>query len=111
MSNTVTNVSSYAAPIQQVGLFDSNSAYATSSTSNPTGFIDVVFPKAFPKGSKVIVQVQIQTFNGGHSPGIRIMDVNSTGFKCRMNELVGSNKPNSDGKHYEETFGWVAYAY
>lgn len=112
MSNRVTKVSSSAAPIQQIGQFDSNSAFASSASNDSTGFIDVEFPQAFPAGSTVVVQVQIQTFHGNESPGIRIMDITNTGFKCRMNELlVFANKPISDGKHTNETFGWVAYSY
>lgn len=112
MANTVTNVSSAAAPILQVGQFDSNSDYPSSTKKDSSAFIDVQFPQAFPDGSKVIVQVQIQTFNGNNSPGIRIMDVTSTGFKCRMNELiVHPAELLSNGIHNTETFGWIAYSY
>lgn len=83
------------------------SATASGDTST---FHEITFPTAFPEGTQVVVIAQTQTFNGWDSPGIRLADVNETGFKIRFNELVGMGDPLSDGSHTEETVGWVAYS-
>ncbi|WP_223778792.1 hypothetical protein [Streptomyces sp. 135] len=70
-------------------------------------FTRVTFPTPFPEGSQVIVLTQVQTFNGPHTPGVRIANVNRTGFHIRMNELFGANIM-SDGVHTTETIGWLA---
>ena len=84
---------------------------ASETVSGDTStFHDVTFPTPFPEGSKVVVLAQTQTFNGRDTPGIRLADINETGFKIRFNELVGMGQPLSDGPHNEETVGWVAYS-
>lgn len=50
---------------------------------------------------------QVQTFNGPHTPGVRIANVTRTGFLIRLNELYGANTL-SDGVHAQETVGWFA---
>ena len=76
-------------------------------TSN---FETVTFPTPFPDNSNVIVFAQTQTFNGQDTPGIRIADVTTAGFKIRMNELVAAGQALSDGGHITETIGWVAFS-
>ncbi|MFE0755239.1 hypothetical protein ACFW16_14880 [Inquilinus sp. NPDC058860] len=71
-------------------------------------FTSVTFPKPYPAGSKVIVIPMVQTFNGPDTPGIRIADVTPEGFKIRINELVQSATPLSDGNHTTETIAWLA---
>ncbi|MBD2510317.1 hypothetical protein [Nostoc sp. ATCC 53789] len=72
-------------------------------------FTTVSFPTPFPSGSTVIVIPMVQTFNGPDTPGIRIADVNLSGFKIRLNEVVGGLGTIADGKHTTETIGWAAY--
>ncbi|MDA2804824.1 hypothetical protein [Nocardiopsis suaedae] len=71
-------------------------------------FTRVDFPAPFPAGSNVIVQTTVQTFNGPHTPGVRLHEVSETGFLIRMNELYGSGVT-GDGVHTTETVGWTAY--
>ncbi|MFV2121956.1 hypothetical protein ACE14D_27440 [Streptomyces sp. Act-28] len=71
-------------------------------------FTRITFPTPFPEGSEVIVLTQVQTFNGPHTPGVRIANVTRTGFHIRMNELFGANNIRSDGPHALETIGWLA---
>lgn len=79
------------------------------SAAGASGFTTVTFPTPFPNSSKVIVIPMVQTFNGIDTPGVRIADVTVTGFKIRMNELVGNaGSALSDGKHIKETIGWIA---
>ncbi|MFB6814085.1 hypothetical protein ACFCV8_06030 [Streptomyces sp. NPDC056347] len=70
-------------------------------------FTQVNFPTPFPAGSEVIVVPMTQTFNGPETPGIRIADVTVNGFKIRFNE-VRMGTQGSDGRHVEETVGWIA---
>lgn len=70
-------------------------------------FTRVSFPTPFPEGSEVIVLTEVQTFNGPHTPGVRIANVSRTGFHIRLNELFGTNIL-SDGVHATETVGWLA---
>ena len=111
-----------------VGFVSVNPAYATTiqagsvnlgspgpvvtSGGNTSAFTMVNFPTPFPEGSKVVVIPMVQTFNGADTPGVRIADVTTTGFKFRMNELVadGGGTPLSDGGHTTETIGWVAFS-
>ncbi|ELS52977.1 hypothetical protein [Streptomyces viridochromogenes] len=67
------------------------------------------FPTPFPSGSEVIVQTTVQTFNGPQTPGVRLHDVNETGFLIRMNEVYSSGTGTADGLHAEEIIGWTAY--
>ena len=76
---------------------------------NTSSFETVKFPTPFPEGSNVIVIPMVQTFNGADTPGVRIADINTTGFKIRMNELV-ANQAISDGNHMTETIAWVAFS-
>ncbi|MEV0538148.1 hypothetical protein [Kitasatospora sp. NPDC050463] len=39
---------------------------------------------------------------------LRIADVNTVGFKIRINELHANGKVASDGTHTSETVGWIA---
>jgi hypothetical protein len=57
--------------------------------------------------SKVVVLTQVHTFNGAHTPGLRIADVTPEGFLIRVNELYATNVK-SDGTHGNETVGWFA---
>lgn len=70
-------------------------------------FTRVNFPTPFPEASEVVVFAQVQTFHGPHTPGVRIANVNRTGFHIRMNELFGKNLL-SDGPHALEEIGWLA---
>jgi len=88
---------------------DSKNASETRN-NNLTTFETVIFPSPFPAGANVIVSAQTQTFNGNQTPGIRLADVTEAGFKIRFNELVTNKGAISDGKHIEETVGWVAYS-
>ncbi|WP_328957267.1 hypothetical protein [Kitasatospora purpeofusca] len=86
------------------------------SSSNPVAtqgggtstFTQVTFPAAFPDGSEVIVVPFVQTFNGADTPGLRIADVTTVGFKIRINEIHVNGKVTSDGTHASETVGWIA---
>jgi hypothetical protein len=84
----------------------SDNAQATQG-GNTSTFTRVTFPAPFPSGSTVIVLPFTQTFNGPETPGIRIADVTATGFLIRFNEVRTSNG-GSDGRHVEETVGWIA---
>ncbi|MGW4382437.1 hypothetical protein [Kitasatospora sp. NPDC004531] len=75
---------------------------------NTSTFTQVTFPTPFPSDASVIVVPFVQTFNGPDTPGLRIADVTTTGFKIRINELVGSGRALSDGRHTTETVGWIA---
>ena len=75
-----------------------------------TNFETVIFPTPFPDNSNIIVIPMVQTFNGQDTPGVRIADVTTTGFKFRMNELVAGGQALSDGGHITETIGWVAFS-
>ncbi|MFE0173163.1 hypothetical protein ACFWZ2_12650 [Streptomyces sp. NPDC059002] len=82
-----------------------------TKSGNTSTFTQVDYPTPFPAGSTVIVQTTVQTFNGSDTPGIRLADVNETGFLIRINELysTGNNGVQSDGTHTTETVGWTAY--
>ena len=86
----------------------SESSPSATSTSTST-FTKVNFPTPFPSGSKVIVIPMVQTFDGPHTPGLRIADVTNTGFKIRINELVTNKGALSDGVHNKELIGYVAF--
>lgn len=95
----------------QTGVLSLNSTHSSATDPEDTStFSSVDFPAPFPAGSKIIVIPMVQTFNGPDTPGIRITDVTTTGFKIRLNELVDQlHSAISDGVHYAETIGWVAY--
>ena len=99
----------YAVTIQAGSIRLSSPGPVVTTTSTST-FTTVNFPTPFPEGSDVIVLPVVQTFNGPDTPGIRIADVTTTGFKFRMNELVrgGPRQALSDGQHTTETIGWIA---
>ncbi|MEU8539609.1 hypothetical protein AB0C52_06330 [Streptomyces sp. NPDC048717] len=85
----------------------SNQPQATQG-GNTSTFTKVTFPTPFPAGSEVIVIPSTQTFNGPDTPGIRIADVTPTSFLIRFNEVRTTGGGNSDGRHTEETVGWIA---
>ncbi|WP_240107871.1 hypothetical protein [Streptomyces sp. MUM 203J] len=94
----------------QSGRVNLRSDHATETRGGQTGtFTRVSFPTPFPADAEVIVQTTVQTFNGPESPGVRLHDVDRTGFLIRLNELHSSGTGTSDGKHVEETIGWTAY--
>lgn len=76
---------------------------------NTSTFHTLTFPTPYPAGSTVVVIPMVQTFNGPHTPGIRISDVTETGFKCRINEVVTANGALSNGTHRREDIGWIAF--
>jgi hypothetical protein len=93
----------------QTGKLQLNSTSAAVVTGGDTStFTQVAFPAPFPNNAAVIVVPFVQTFNGPETPGLRIADVTPTGFKIRLNELVGGGKAISDGMHASETVGWIA---
>lgn len=98
----------------QTGSVNLNSPGSPETSGGDTSsFTDVSFPTPFPAGSEVVVVPMVQTFNGPDTPGVRIADVTTAGFKIRMNELV-VHDPNvhaiSDGGHTTEKIGWVAFS-
>ncbi|MER5349155.1 hypothetical protein ABT093_02315 [Kitasatospora sp. NPDC002551] len=93
----------------QTGKLQLNSTHATETTGGDIStFTQVAFPTPFPENTNVIVVPFVQTFNGPDTPGLRIADVTTTGFKIRFNELVGTGRALSDGPHTTETIGWIA---
>ncbi|MGW3071555.1 hypothetical protein [Kitasatospora sp. NPDC001132] len=93
----------------QTGKLELNSTNASELTGGATTtFTQVTFPTPFPDDAAVIVVPFVQTFNGPDTPGLRIADVTTTGFKIRFNELVGRGRALSDGPHTFETIGWIA---
>lgn len=99
----------------QVGKFTADENKPTEVNEKDTStFQHQAFPKPFPAGSEVVVFLQCQSFNGSHTPGIRLANVSNTGFDWRMNSLVVGkpNDPNEalgHGIHTIEDFGWIAY--
>jgi hypothetical protein len=94
----------------QSGKIALSSNHPTEKTGGKTStFTRVNFPTPFPSGSDVIVQTTVQTFNGPQTPGVRLHDVNETGFLIRMNEVYSSETGTADGLHAEEIIGWTAY--
>lgn len=95
----------------QAGSFKLNSGHASEVGTSTTTFTAITFPTPFPVGSNVVVIPMVQTFNGCQTPGLRIAEVSKSGFKVRMNEVIVDGKGAlSDGKHNEETIGYVAFA-
>ncbi|MFD4659764.1 hypothetical protein ACFWP2_29525 [Kitasatospora sp. NPDC058444] len=93
----------------QTGKLQLNSTHPSELTGGATStFTQVTFPTPFPDDTAVIVVPFVQTFNGPDTPGLRIADVTTAGFKIRFNELVGSGRALSDGPHTSETIGWIA---
>jgi hypothetical protein len=93
----------------QTGRLQLNSSNPVATSGGDTStFTQVVFPAAFPDGSTVVVIPFVQTFNGPDTPGLRIADVTTVGFKIRINELHASARVTSDGTHTTETVGWIA---
>ncbi|MGX2993799.1 hypothetical protein JNUCC64_05790 [Streptomyces sp. JNUCC 64] len=93
----------------QTGKLQLSSTSASELRGGDTStFVQVTFPSPFPDNAAVIVVPFVQTFNGPDTPGLRVDDVTTTGFKIRLNELVGGGKPRSDGPHTSETVGWIA---
>lgn len=93
--------------------------FTTSRQSDPSWY-QVTFPQAFSGSGEIVVTAQIQTYNGMDTPGLRIQNVDATGFQVRMNELVGNDVSSSaagdlgkiqtnDGHPNAETLGWIAY--
>lgn len=100
----------YAVTIQAGSINLSSPGPVVTGNGDTSMFTVVNFPTPFPEGSDVIVLPVVQTFNGADTPGIRIADVTTTGFKFRMNELVRGTPRQalSDGGHTTETIGWIA---
>ncbi|WP_405797363.1 hypothetical protein [Streptomyces sp. NBC_01506] len=93
----------------QTGKLELSSGQPIETTGgNTSTFTRVTFPSPFPSGSQVIVLAQTQTFNGAETPGIRLHDVTPTGFLIRLNEVNVNAGVRSDGRHVNETVGWVA---
>ncbi len=98
----------------QAGIIELCSPGPVVTANNDTStFKEVFFAEPFPEGSDVIVIPMVQTFNGPDTPGVRIADVTTKGFKFKMNELVrgGPRQALSDGKHTTETIGWMAVSF
>jgi hypothetical protein len=99
----------------QTGLINLDSTFpAELLDGNIATFTQVNFPTPFPAGSKVIVIPMVQTFNGAHTPGLRIANVTNEGFMIRINEVVCQppghpSAPLSDGTHVNEAIGYVAF--
>lgn len=89
-------------------------AAAAVKPKDDSSFASVTFPKPFPESSQVIVFPRTQTFNGPDTPGVRIDEVTTKGFKIRLNgliKLVGDQHQSlSSGNHIAETIGWIAVA-
>lgn len=93
----------------QTGSLTLSSSHPVATRSGDTStFTQVAFPTPFPQGTRVIVVPFVQTFNGSDTPGLRIADVTTTGFKIRINEIHAAGKVTSDGTHTSETVGWIA---
>jgi hypothetical protein len=71
-------------------------------------FTRITFPTPFPAGSEVVVFAQTQTFSGPETPGIRLHHVGPEGFLIRFNEANVNANVRSDGRHVNETVGWLA---
>lgn len=95
----------------QTGRLNLDSRHPVATTGGDTStFTRVTFPTPFPANSTVIVHATVQTFNGPETPGLRLHDVQPTGFLVRLNEINGSRDVGtSDGTHTTETIGWTAY--
>lgn len=93
----------------QTGKLQLSSSHPVATVGGDTSsFTQVTFPAAFPDGSTVVVVPFVQTFNGPDTPGLRIADVTTVGFKIRINELHAHGKVTADGTHTTETVGWIA---
>lgn len=93
----------------QTGKLQLSSSNPVAITGGDTStFTQVIFPAAFPDGSSVIVIPFVQTFNGPDTPGLRIAEVTTVGFKIRINEIHAAGKVTADGTHTAETIGWIA---
>jgi hypothetical protein len=101
---------SHTMSMMQSGKLALSSNHPTEKNGGQTStFTHVPFPTPFPSGSGVIVHATVQTFNGPQTPGVRLHDVNETGFLIRMNEVYSSETGTADGMHAEEIIGWTAY--
>ena len=101
----------------QMGRFDLGAPDSSELKGGDLGtFYHQKFETPFPPGSNVVVIPFVQTFNGAHTPGLRVADVDENGFMIRMNELVvldstagKGSESLSDGKHVDEEIGWIAF--
>jgi hypothetical protein len=96
----------------QTGLVTLKSPASSEIKPHDTStFAHVTFPTPFPAGAKVVVVPFVQTFNGPDTPGLRLAEITPTGFKIRMNELVGNGGKAvlSNGIHCAEEVGWIAF--
>lgn len=107
---TLIATPAYAVTIQAGSINLSSPGPVITGNNDTSTFRLVTFPTPFPDGSNVTVFPMVQTFRGADTPGIRIADVTTTGFRLRMNELVrgGPRQALSDGEHTTETIGWIA---
>ena len=89
------------------------------TASRVTGWYTVTFDTPFADKAVPVVFAQIQTLNGGNTPGLRLQNITNSSFQVRMDEVIMSGTTSStkgdlgkvegDGEHpYGETLGWVA---
>jgi len=89
------------------------------TASRATDWYTVKFETPFADKVVPVVFAQIQTRNGGDTPGLRLQNITNSSFQVRMDEVIMSGatsatkgdlgKVESDGEHpYAETLGWVA---
>lgn len=76
----------------------------------------VEFPHPFEPDLHVVVLAMCQTHNGPDTPGLRIRNVDQTGFEIRYDEVIwhdaAGDAQGSQGRHPRpEIVGWVAYGY
>jgi len=106
-NNTIMSVSIKTGKVENFTTDRAEDTWYTVKFDNP--YLSSVTPKVF---------VQIQTYGGGDTPGLRIQNVTHEGFEVRMDEIQGSycssgtvgdlGTVKSDGSHNPETLAWMA---
>lgn len=82
----------------QTGKLQLSSTNAAVVTGGDTStFTQVTFPSPFPDNAAVIVIPSVQTFNGPETPGLRIADVTTTGFKMRPRDRLSPHQSCDSG--------------
>lgn len=82
----------------QTGKLQLSSTNAAVVTGGDTStFTQVTFPSPFPANAAVIVIPSVQTFNGPETPGLRIADVTTTGFKMRPRDRLSPHQSCDSG--------------
>ncbi|BCM72821.1 hypothetical protein EASAB2608_08155 [Streptomyces sp. EAS-AB2608] len=82
----------------QTGKLQPSSTNAAVVTGGDTStFTQVTFPSPFPANAAVIVIPSVQTFNGPETPGLRIADVTTTGFKMRPRDRLSPHQSCDSG--------------